>query len=59
MEYTLGTEYSKGDNIGIIISLGTNDTLGISVLNETNDGIFPKESADDIIGFIRWCGIII
>ena len=28
LEYTLGTEDSEGDNIGIMLSLGAYDTLG-------------------------------
>ena len=59
LEYTLGIEYAKGGSIVIMIAFSTTDTLGIAVVDETNDGIFLKEVADDIILHVRWCDIVI
>ena len=42
LEFILGTKDAEGDNLGIMISLGAYDTLGLAVVDETDDGIFLK-----------------
>ena len=44
LEYILVTEDDKGDSFRIILSLGTHDTLGITVIDNTNYVIVIKDS---------------
>ena len=43
LECTLGTGDAEGDHIGIMLSVGAYDTLGIAIVDETDDVIFLKE----------------
>ena len=57
LECTLGTGDAEGDHIGIMLSIGAYDTLGLSIVDETDDVIFLKEGADDMLDLVKWCDI--